>query len=103
MARVKRWLGVVLEPQLDCLSRCFASNLGHHLEAEVDSRSDAARGYDVAVLDDAGFLMGGTYQRQQLGKSPVFVARRPFSNPAAPRIKAPVHTEVMYITVLDCL
>src|SRR6516165_5893527 len=31
------------------------------------------------------------------------VARRPFSNPAAPRIKAPVHTEVTYFAEVDFL
>jgi hypothetical protein len=31
------------------------------------------------------------------------VARRPFSSPAAPRIKAPVHTEVTYFAMTDCL
>src|SRR5215470_17462048 len=31
------------------------------------------------------------------------VARRPLSNPAAPRIKAPVHTEVTYFAEVDCL
>src|SRR5262252_3599662 len=31
------------------------------------------------------------------------VARRPLSNPAAPRIKAPAHTEVTYFAEVDCL
>ena len=47
--------------------------------------------------------MGSADQWQQLGKRPVCVARRPLSNPAAPRIKAPVHTEVTYFAEVDFL
>jgi len=71
MARIKRWVRVVLETQLDRLSRCLASNLGNHAQSKVDSGRNAARGDDIAVLDDAGFLMRGADQRQQLGKRPV--------------------------------
>src|SRR5580704_15389410 len=71
MARIKRWGRVVLETQLDRLSRCIAGNLGNHAQSKVDSGGNAARGDDIAVLDDAGFLMRGADQRQQPGKRPV--------------------------------
>src|SRR5262249_15436411 len=71
MARGKRRLRVVLETKLDRLSRRLASNLGHHAEAKINSGRNAARGDDIAVLDDAGFLMRGANQWQQLGKCPV--------------------------------
>jgi len=55
MARIKRWVRVVLKTQLDRLSRCLASNLGNHAQSKVVSGRNAARGDDIAVLDDAGF------------------------------------------------
>ena len=71
MARVKRWGGVVLDPELNRLSHCLAGDLGRHVEAEVNSGCDATRSDDVAILDHAGLLVCGTDQRQQLGKGPV--------------------------------
>jgi hypothetical protein len=48
-------------------------------KAEVDARGDAARGDEVAVLDDPLLLLGRADERQRLGVAPM--GGRPFNNP----------------------
>ena len=64
MAGIKRRVRIVLETQLDRLSRCLASNVGNHVKSKVDSGRNTARRDNIAVLDDTGFLIRGAHQRQ---------------------------------------
>ena len=64
MAGTKWRIRIVLDTQLDCLSHYIAGNLGHHTEAKVDSRRDAARRDHIAIFDDAGLFMRGAVRRQ---------------------------------------
>jgi hypothetical protein len=102
MPGIERWIRIVLNTQLDALSHGVACDLGNNAEGKIDTRRDPARRDHIAVLDDPSL----SYLAPTSGSSSAYaqwvVARRPLSNPATPRIKAPVHTEVTYFAVRDC-
>ena len=71
MAGSKWRMGIVLEAQLDTLSHRLVRDIGHHVEAKVDTRCDAARRDQVSIFHDTSPFVCSADQRQQLGKGPV--------------------------------
>ena len=61
--RGERRTGIVFKAQLDRFRHLLASNVGHHLQAEVDAGGDAACRDQIPISDDALFLVGRADQR----------------------------------------
>ena len=68
---LERWLGVVLQEELDLLRDCCAEQLARDHQAEIDSGGHASAGDPVAI-DHHALLDGNrAEERQQFEREPV--------------------------------
>ena len=78
---------VVLDGELDRLRDLQPGKFGDDTECEVDSRSDATRGEDIAVAHDTRLFVTGANQGQQVDIGPMRCGPAPLQQPGCAKKK----------------